>query len=453
MTEHELGLLLRREIIAPLRNGTVPRRGLEHLAVGLDRHASALDEALEHVAHGHGYFKAVRGDYGCGKTFFARWVQYRAQQLGFATAEVQISATETPLHKLETIYRRALESLRTREWGDNAFRKLVERWFYSLEEEVIAERGELEASALSEAVGALLEKRLRSVRDSQPLFATVLRAAYHATVSGELATADGLLAWLMGQPNVGAAIKRPVGIQGEIDATTAAGFFRGLLAILKETGRKGLVLVLDEVEVVQRMRRDLRGESLEALRKLIDDLDHGRFPGLYVMITGTPSFYEGPMGIRQLGALEQRLVQDFTGDPRFDSAKAMQIRLLPFDEAKLVALGQKLRALYPAAHPERLRTKVSDEVMRELARGIGGQFGGKVGTAPRLFVRKLVSELFDKVDEHEDYDPTRDFKLVLDAREMTPEERQAAGIEVSVDDIELELEQTSATSSDPAGEG
>ena len=34
------------------------------------------------------------------------------QQKGFATSEVQISASETPLYRLETIYRRALENLR-----------------------------------------------------------------------------------------------------------------------------------------------------------------------------------------------------------------------------------------------------------------------------------------------------------------------------------------------------
>lgn len=451
MSEHEIGLLLRREIIAPLRNGTVPRRGLEHLAVGLDRHTQALEDTLADVSHGQGHFKAVRGDYGCGKTFFARWVQYRAQQLGFATAEVQISATETPLHKLETIYRRALESLRTKEWGDDAFRKLVERWFYTLEDEVLSEHPDLDGDRLAEAVGSKLEARLGSVRDTQPLFATVLRAAHRARVAEDHATVDGLLAWLMGQPNVGASIKRPVGIQGEIDATTAAGFFRGLLAILKQTGRKGLVLVLDEVEVVQRMRRDLRGESLEALRKLIDDLDHGRFPGMYVMVTGTPSFFDGPMGIRQLGALEQRLAQDFSGDPRFDSARAMQIRLMPFDEAKLVELGRKVRDLYPATHPERIMAKVDDDVLLALARGVSGRFGGKVGTAPRLFVRKLVSELLDKVDEHADYDPKKDFQLVIDAREMTPEERQAAGLEASVDDIELDVAGADPGPSDPRG--
>lgn len=442
----DLGVLRRREIIAPLRNGTVPRRGLEHLAVGLGRFEAVIDDELDHVSHGHGHFKAVRGEYGSGKTFFSRWVQHRAMSRGFAVAEVQISATETPLYKLETLYRRALEGLRTREWETGAFRALVDRWFYALEEEVTSLRGELAPRDLADAVGTLLEQRLLAVRETNPIFATVLRACYRARVDEDPATADGLLAWLMGQPNVGAAVKRPVGIQGEIDATTAAGFFRGILAILRETGRKGLVLVLDEVEVVQRMPSHIRSQSLEALRDLINDLDSDRYPGLYVMITGTPSFFEGPQGIKKVPALEQRLYQDFSGDARFDSAKATQIRLLSFDVARLVEVGKKVRDLYPAQHADRVAARVDDPTIETLASAMIGKLGGRVGVAPRLFVRKLISELLDKVDEHEAYDPKRDFQLVVDAREMTSAERDAAGLEASVEDIELDVSSGSGSS-------
>ena len=103
----------RREIIAALRKGTVPQRGLDFLAVGLQRFDDVIAVELADVAQGSSMFKAVRGEYGCGKTFFARWVQEAAKKQGFATAEVQISEAETPLHRLETVYRRAMEQLST----------------------------------------------------------------------------------------------------------------------------------------------------------------------------------------------------------------------------------------------------------------------------------------------------------------------------------------------------
>src|SRR3954451_12279873 len=131
----------RREIINALRKGTVPQRGLDFLAVGLDRFDLVVAEELADVAQGGSAFKAVRGDYGCGKTFFGRWVQEYAKKKGFATAEVQISETETSLHRLETVYRRAMEGLSTSECFQGAFRSVLDGWFYGLEEDVLAEGG------------------------------------------------------------------------------------------------------------------------------------------------------------------------------------------------------------------------------------------------------------------------------------------------------------------------
>src|SRR5262245_45761265 len=60
----------RREIIDALRKGTVPSVGLGLFAVGLDRYEPAIDDELAGVALGGAQFKAVRGEYGSGKTFF-----------------------------------------------------------------------------------------------------------------------------------------------------------------------------------------------------------------------------------------------------------------------------------------------------------------------------------------------------------------------------------------------
>ena len=60
----EVTHLKRQQIVDALRRGTVPRRGLELFAVGMDRFDKALDKELTSVAAGEGAFKAVRGDYG-----------------------------------------------------------------------------------------------------------------------------------------------------------------------------------------------------------------------------------------------------------------------------------------------------------------------------------------------------------------------------------------------------
>ena len=338
----------RAEVIDALRRGTVPQAGLDLFAVGMERFERAIDEELDGVAAGRATFKAVRGEYGAGKTFFARWIAERAKRRGMAAAEVQISETETPLHKLETVYRRLVEQLSTAAYPPSALREIVDAWFYTLEEDVLAEgtASADDADALANAVDALLEQRLAEVARTTPAFASALRAYRKSTLDGDQATAQSLLAWIGGQPNVAAAARRAAGVKGELDHFAALGFLQGLLTILRDSGHPGLLVVLDETETLQRVRSDVRDKGLNALRQLIDDVDSGRFPGMYLLITGTPAFYDGPQGIARLTPLAQRLATDFGTEARFDSPRAVQLRLTGFDTGKLAKLGVTIRDVY-----------------------------------------------------------------------------------------------------------
>lgn len=431
----------RREgIVSALRRGTVPSSGLDALAVGIDSFAPTLDEELASVSAGGSSFKAVRGEYGTGKTFFGRWLQERARSRGFAATEVQINETETPLHRLETVYRRLVEHLGTADTASGAFRGVIDGWFYALEQDVLADPtvDASDAAALLERTNALMEARLGAISKTAPAFAAVLRTYRRALAADDGMLADGLISWLSGQPNVAAGVKRAAGIKGDLDHFGATNFIVGLLTILRDSGFAGLVLVLDEVETLQRMRTDTREKGLNALRQWIDEIDAGRYPGLYVVVTGTPAFFDGPQGVQRLAPLAQRLHVDFGTDRRFDNPRAVQIRLAPFDHGALLAVGRRVRDIYAAGRPNehRLRAVVDDPYLDVLARAVAGGLGGKVGVAPRLFLKKLVADVLDRVDLHADFDPRKHYTLTLAETEMSASERAAASA-ASVDDIEL----------------
>lgn len=432
--------LRQREIIDALRRGTVPQRGLDVLAVGIEHLGPTFARELDGVAAGGAGFKAIRGEYGAGKTFATRWLAEHARQRGFATAEVQVSEGETPLHHLETVYRRAVERLATPDAPTAALRSVVDAWFFGLEEEVLAggEVSESDEAGLLAATNVLAERRLATVALRAPAFGAVLRAYRLAVAEGDHATAEGLIAWLGGQPHVAAAIKRTAKVKGDLDHDGALGFLAGLLTVLRDAGRSGLVLVLDEVETVQRMRRDVRERSLNALRQLLDEIDAGRFPGLYIVLTGTTAFFDGPMGVQGLPPLAQRLATDFTADARFDNPRAPQIRLRGFDEQRLLELGVRIRDLYVAGaeSPDRVATFVDDAYIATLGRALTGELGGKVGIVPRLFAKKLVSDVLDRVDQFDDFDPRRDYALTLGDHDLTEVERNARAA-TDIDDIDL----------------
>ena len=438
----------RREVIDALRRGTVPANGLDLLAVGLERFLPALDADLDTVGAGGSAFKAIRGEYGAGKTFVTRFIAERALRRGFATAEVQVSETETPLHKLETVYRRIAEALRTAAFPPSAFRSVLDAWLFTLQSDVAEADPSLPSqgpAATDAAVEKLLEQRLAAVTTRTPAFATVLRAYRAAVTSEDHAQADALVAWLGGQPHVAAAAKRSAGVRGELDHFGAMGFLQGLLTVLRDGGHPGLLLVLDEVETLQRVRGDVRDKALNAIRQLIDEVDSGRYPGLFLVITGTPAFYDGPSGVPRLAPLAQRIATDFATDARFDNPRAVQLRLAGFDETALLSLGTKVRDLFAdgATEPDRIRSVVDDRYVATLASAVTGSLGGRVGIAPRVFLKKLVGDVLDRVDQFPEFEPRRHYTLTMDLAELSEVERNAAALAPAaasrLDDIDLDL--------------
>lgn len=412
-------------IVNALRSGLVPNAGLEHFATGLDALFGAVNEDLDFVAGGKGLSKWIRGEYGAGKTFAARYLCTKARARKFASSEVQISINDTPLHRLETVYRRLIEKLETAADGPNAFQAVVEGWLYQVGDEVTRLRGISEDDpAFADATEQRLEDKLADLSKRNPAFAQVLRAYHRATHEGDFATAQGLLAWLAGQPHTDRSVLTSAGVKGKVDGQASLTFLAGLLQLLRQSGYAGLVVVLDEVETVQRMNVQTREKSLNALRQLMDMLAKEELPGLYLVVTGTRDFFEGYKGLKALAPLYQRVQVNFSEDTRFDNLKAPQVRLTPFTDDRLLTVGTRIRDLYPTKNSARVTERVDDAFLKALVSQVTAGFGGKVALAPRMFLRELI-DVLDRVDIHEAYDPREHYKLELDDAKLTAEELAA----------------------------
>ncbi len=56
----------------------------------------------------------------------------------------------------------------------------------------------------------------------------------------------------------------------------------------------------------------------------------------------------------------------------------------------------------------------------------------------RIFLRKLVADVMDRVDQYEDFDPRTDYALALLPAELTNVEAAAVTYQ-SVEDVDLDL--------------
>ena len=147
------------------------------------------------------------------------------------------------------------------------------------------------------------------------------------------------------------------------------------------------------------------------------------------MITGTPAFFDGPQGVQRLAPLAQRLATDFTDrrplrQPTSGAAPPAGLRPRPARRGRPHGPRPLRRTAHRAA--DRVQRLVDDAYVATLADAVTGDLGGKVGIAPRLFLKKLVGDVLDRVDQFADFDPRRDYALTVADGELTDVERNAA---------------------------
>ena len=103
-----------KHVFNQLRAGLVPERGLDALAVGVEKSRDELHRQLDLVQDGSGSVKFLRGGYGCGKTFMSRLAIADAQSRGFVTSFVVVSDNDLRFHRFEEIYRKVVTELADR---------------------------------------------------------------------------------------------------------------------------------------------------------------------------------------------------------------------------------------------------------------------------------------------------------------------------------------------------
>lgn len=390
MKDHE-------HIFERLRSGTVPERGLDKFAVGIDKPLNEIRRQLDLAAGGEGAFKFLRGGYGCGKTFMSQYTVLEALNRNFAVSFVVVSPNDTQFHKFDDVYHKIVSGLKTPLARSGALEDALDRWIARIEDRLSEEIGD-EAPDFDQRVKLRFEADLAELTKESTgnEFINVLKAFFEAKQTGDFATASALVAWISGSKNISAKAKQKAGIKGEISSASALLFLKGILNIIKKAGYEGLVVVVDELETILRTRNDVRGKSLNGLRQIIDASKD--FPGLLWVFTGTKEFFDSRKGVAGLEPLHDRI--RFAESGGFVSPKQPQLELKPFDQERLKAVAYRLREIYPSKDPARMFRLVDDHFILSLTTAVTTGLRGDVGVIPRQFLRELVT-VMDLVDEHD----------------------------------------------------
>ncbi len=400
-----------------LRSGVVPARGLAAFAVNIDQSRDEIKRLLKLASNREGVFKFLRGGYGCGKTFASRLALLDARSEEFATSFVVVSDNDLHFYKFDDVYRKVVQELGTSECERGALGFIIDRWIGRVEAALIAGGADPDLVDFDDKVEKRIEEDLTSLTKGQAPqdMIRVLRSIFKLKQNNEIENASALISWLSGSKNVSAIPKKIANIKGNIGSTEAMDYLQGILAITKAAGYRGLVIAIDEVETILRMKSDIRAKSLNGIRQICDAAD--RYPGLFWIFTGTPEFFDANRGVAGLEPLHNRLKLIKNG--KFYNQRQPQLVLKPFDAEGLTELALKLRELYPTNNRSQLNRKVTLEFIERLVAEVTKGFGGDVGIVPREFLRQLVT-ILDLASTEPEFDPMTDsgYKLEPNSEEI-----------------------------------
>jgi len=407
-----------RDIIDSLRNGTVPSQGTENIAVGIEDELSEIAEQLDKVQTAKSSFKFIIGDYGSGKTFFSTAVREMAYEKKFVVSSVVISQ-EASLHKFEELYRKIMDGIRI---VDNrkipAFSLILEEWLLNIEEKVIEIEGidpDENREKFEIEMGKRIDEELQVIGSIALSFAKAVKAFYRGKNSGDNVLSQGAVAWLKGE-NVRPELKKQLGITGTVTRTNSFEFFRALLQMIKSAGYQGLVVILDEVETVQKYRTaDMRNAAYENLRFFIDESDKSNFPNCFFLYTGTNDLMESEKGFKALEPLYQRIKVEKNNT--FKNLRQPVMFLDGFNKEKLKEVASKVRKIHGEIYSWMPNEKVSDKFIDNLIIQMTNGFGGELNISPRGFLRTFV-DVLDKSQMYDDYKPEEQFVFNEEVRIM-----------------------------------
>lgn len=404
-------------IIDSLRNGTVPAEGTENIAVGIDEELTEIENQLELTKNNKSSFKFVIGDYGSGKTFFSTAVREKAYDKNFVVSSVVISQ-EAPLNKFEELYRKIIDGMRTSENKKvPAFSFILEEWLLGIEDKII-EIEELDPEEDKEKFEVEMNKRINEelmvVGSIASSFANAIRAFYTAKYEGDTVLSQGAIAWLKGE-NIRPELKKRLGVIGTVTRENSFEFFRALLQMIKSSGYEGLLIIIDEIETVQKYRSDARNAAYENLRFFIDELDKNKFPNCFFLYTGTTELMESEKGFKSLEPLYQRVKVEH--ENKFKNLRQPVMFLDGFNKEKLYDVACKVRNIHGEVYSWTPHDKINDLFIKNIINDMTSGFGGDITIGPRGFLRTFV-DIMDKTQMYDEYKPEEQFQFNEEIRSM-----------------------------------
>ncbi len=375
-------------VINALKIGVNPKMDLDILCVGRDLEIDEFKRCINYVKNSNGMVKFITGEYGTGKSFLLQVIGKMAKENGFVVSKIQVDQG-MKFNKLDDIYYAIMHNLTAKGIlnPESSFEDLFKRWIEKLKED---------KDAVTEKVKMVIEQ----IVHYNNAFAIAFTSYIRAQINNDLELANASSAWIKGEKSLAAATKAKFNVKATVDKTNALDFLKTFIKLLTLIDYSGLVVLVDEMELVVDERKDIRNSAYEILRTLIDLCASGELSNCMFVFAGTNQLFENEeRGISTYAALQKRIGAGF-------DRKDLQLRDLRKPVVKIRGLGPeelvKLTKNIVFLHKQLYSwiPLLSDETIRDYVELSCRRFGNRVSEANiREYLKKLV-DILDLMEQN-----------------------------------------------------
>ncbi|MYC54724.1 MAG: biotin carboxylase [Chloroflexi bacterium] len=388
-------------ILQSLGTGLVPRKGVEHIAIGRQAEMTELQNDLGVIADGGATFRLIVGRYGAGKSFMLQLLRTQALNQRFVVADADFS----PQHRLTgskgeglALYRELLGNLSTKTRPDgNAFGALIEKWLSNLQSRLAREGIAPDSDEFDRKPNGLVHQVLGEVEAMTHGydFADVLNAYTRGHRQGDDELKAAALRWLRGEYH--SKTEARLGLRGTvrvmIDDATWYDNLKLIAYFARQAGYRGLLIFLDEaVNLSKISNRQARENNYLRLLAMMNDTLQGNAEYLGIYIGATPEAMDDRRrGFYSNEALETRLRESRFSAPGLRDLMGPVLRLEMLSEVELRQLLQTVRDIHVWHH--RHESRVDDGAIQQFLAAMQGRIGADSLLTPREVLRDFVTLL------------------------------------------------------------
>jgi hypothetical protein len=404
-----------RAIIEGLRKGIVPTEYVSFFTVGRQDWLKFIEDDLDYfIANGGGKVRFINGDYGDGKTHFMSVIQQLALQKKFATSFIVLTR-DVPIHKFEVVYQKIVTQLRGNFEG-MGIRSAIKSWIN--EQNIIEQDFEAVSSSLRQIPGigqdffnaliGLLKIRFEVFEDNSS------NPADEKTENKD--SEEILYQWFEGKKVLKKDLKK-FNIFELLNKTNSKQFLQSLVAFLKMSNHKGLVLFFDELETVLAQGSSIRNASYENVRLLMDNTEHSKYLQLFFSLI--PDVLLSEKGFKSYDALWSRVRMIGDLDDLNYRSTLVDLHKTPLQRKELVDLGVFLRKIHEISYRWNANVLVPDDLIVDICKK---QEEMGVLSEVRLFIKQMIRCL-DITEQGKSLDKSSLLENLLESHKETQIEK------------------------------